>query len=139
MSKFESSVKAIPYPQQNVYDMLSDFANIERVRDRLPEDKLQDLSFDHDSVTISINPVGKVSMRIVEREEPKMVKLTSEQSPISFNFWIQVLPTGENASKMRLTIDADIPFFAKGMVSGPLQEGIEKLADALSAIPYEKI
>ena len=36
-----------------------------------------------------------------------------------------------------LTIDADIPFFAKGMVAGPLQEGIEKVADALSMIPYE--
>ena len=46
MSKFESSVKAIAYPQENVYRMLSDFTNIERVRDRIPEDKLQDLSFD---------------------------------------------------------------------------------------------
>ena len=45
MSKFESSVKAIAYPQENVYRMLSDFTNIERVRDRIPEDKLKDLSF----------------------------------------------------------------------------------------------
>ena len=44
MSKFESSVKAIAYPQENVYRMLSDFTNIERVRDRIPEDKLKDLS-----------------------------------------------------------------------------------------------
>lgn len=138
MSKFESSVKPIPYPQENVYRMLSDFANIERVRDRIPEDKLKDLSFDHDSISISVAPIGKVSMRIIEREEPKMIKLQSEQSPIKFNFWIQVLPTGDTTSKMRLTIDADIPFFAKGMVSKPLQEGIEKVADALSMIPYEE-
>lgn len=76
-------------------------------------------------------------MRIVEREEPKMIKLQSEKSPVKFQFWIQVLPTSDTTSKMRLTIDADIPFFAKGMVAGPLQEGIEKVADALSMIPYE--
>ena len=138
MSKFESSVKPISYPQENVYRMLSDFTNIERVRDRIPKDKLKDLSFDKDSISIDIPPVGKVSMRIIEREEPKMIKLQSEQSPIKFNFWIQVLPTGDTTSKMRLTIDADIPFFAKGMVSKPLQEGIEKVADALSMIPYEE-
>ena len=131
MSKFESSVKAIAYPQENVYRMLSDFTNIERVRDRIPEDKLKDLSFDQDGISISIAPIGAVSMRIVEREEPKMIKLQSEKSPVKFQFWIQVLPT------RRLTIDADIPFFAKGMVAGPLQEGIEKVADALSMIPYE--
>lgn len=66
MSKFESSVKAIAYPQENVYRMLSDFTNIERVRDRIPEDKLKDLSFDQDSISISIAPIGAVSMRIVE-------------------------------------------------------------------------
>lgn len=137
MSKFESSVKAIAYPQENVYRMLSDFTNIERVRDRIPEDKLKDLSFDQDSISISIAPIGAVSMRILEREEPKMIKLQSEKSPVKFQFWIQVLPTSDTTSKMRLTIDADIPFFAKGMVAGPLQEGIEKVADALSMIPYE--
>ena len=89
MSKFESSVKAIAYPQENVYRMLSDFTNIERVRDRIPEDKLKDLSFDQDSISISIAPIGAVSMRIVEREEPKMIKLQSEKSPVKFQFWIQ--------------------------------------------------
>jgi len=38
---------------------------------------------------------------------------------------------------MRVTIDADIPLMLRAMVSGPLQEGVEKMADALAAIPYE--
>lgn len=136
MSKFESNVKQIPYPQQNVYDMLSDLTNIEKVKDKVPGDKLKDLTFDKDTISVNVPPVGQVSMRIIEREEPKMIKFVSEKSPMSFNFWIQVLPTDEHNSKMRLTIDADIPFFAKGMVSGPLQEGVEKIAEALAMIPY---
>ena len=76
-------------------------------------------------------------MRIVERDEPKTIKFASENSPMSFNFWIQILPVNDTASKMKLTIDADIPFFAKGMVAGPLKEGIEKIAEALATIPYE--
>lgn len=138
MSKFESSVKQIAYPQQNVYNMLSDLTNIERVKDKVPEDKLNDLTFDKDTISVSVPPVGQITMRIIEREEPKMIKFASENSPLSFNFWIQILPTDEANSKMRLTIDADIPFFAKAMVSGPLQEGIEKIADALAMIPYQE-
>lgn len=137
MSKFESSIKQIAYPQQSVYNMLSDLTNIERVKDKVPEDKLKDLTFDKDTISISVSPVGQISMRIVERDEPKTIKFASENSPMSFNFWIQILPVGDTASKMKLTIDADIPFFAKGMVSGPLKEGIEKIADALATIPYE--
>lgn len=136
MSKFESSVKQIAYPQQNVYDMLSDLTNIERVKDKVPEDKLKDLSFDKDTISVSVSPVGNISMRIVERDEPKTIKFESENSPLSFKFWIQILPVEATSSKMKLTIDADIPFFMKGMVSGPLQEGVEKIADALAMIPY---
>ena len=137
MSKFESSIKQIAYPQQSVYNMLSDLTNIERVKDKVPEDKLKDLTFDKDTISISVSPVGQISMRIVERDEPKTIKFASENSPMSFNFWIQILPVNDTASKMKLTIDADIPFFAKGMVSGPLTEGIEKIAEALATIPYE--
>ena len=137
MSKFESSIKQIAYPQQSVYNMLSDLTNIERVKDKVPEDKLKDLTFDKDTISISVSPVGQISMRIVERDEPKTIKFASENSPMSFNFWIQILPVNDTASKMKLPIDADIPFFAKGMVSGPLKEGIEKIAEALATIPYE--
>jgi mannitol-specific phosphotransferase system IIBC component len=53
-----------------------------------------------------------------------------------FNLWIQVLPVSDMTSKMRVTVKADIPFMLKGMVSGPLQDGVEKIADALAQVPY---
>jgi len=137
MAKFESSVKQIPYAQQSVFNVLSDLNNLERIRNRVPEDKLQNFSFDHDSVSVSVAPVGQITLRICEREEPKCIKFESVQSPLAFHLWIQILPTAENASKMRVTIDADIPLMLRAMVSGPLQEGVEKMADALAAIPYE--
>ena len=136
MSKFESSVKQIPYPVENVYRNISDLSNLERVRDRIPEDKLQEFQFDSDSVQVSVAPVGTIKLRIIEREENKCVKFETEQSPIPFNLWIQVLPVNETESKMKVTVKADIPFMLKGMVSGPLQDGVEKIADALAQIPF---
>ena len=64
------------------------------------------------------------------------MKFESTQSPIAFNLWIQVLPVSETTSKMKVTVKADIPFMLKAMVSGPLQDGVEKIADALAMVPY---
>ena len=34
MSTFESSIRQIPYPQQNVYDKLSDLSNLKTLKER---------------------------------------------------------------------------------------------------------
>ena len=136
MSKFESSIKQIPYPVEDVYRNISDLSNLEKVRDRVPEDKVKDFSFDSESVSVNVAPVGELKLRICEREENKCVKFETVQSPLPFNVWVQVLPVSETTSKMKVTVKADIPFMLKGMVSGPLQDGVEKIADALAMIPY---
>ena len=136
MAKFESSIKQVPHPQEAVYRNLSDLSNLEKVRDRVPEDKVQDFSFDKDTVSVNVPPVGKISIRICDREEPKCVKFESVDSPMPFHLWIQVLPVTAESSKIKVTVDADIPFMLKGMVAGPLQDGVEKIADALAIIDY---
>ena len=137
MAKFESSIKQVAYPQEVVYRNISDLNNLERVRDRIPSDKIQDFTFDSESVSVSVAPIGQITLRICDRQEPKCVKFESVQSPMPFNLWIQVLPVTETTSKMKVTVDADIPFMLKALVSGPLQEGVDKIADALSQVPYE--
>lgn len=150
MSTFESSVKQIAHSQEAVYNTLSDLRNLQALVDRaeqvmpyLPEEAkkhaehLKGLKFDQDSLSIEAPMVGEIKMRIVDREAPKNIKFGSENSPVQFNLWIQLLPTGDNSCKMKLTIKADIPFMLKGMVKKPLAEGIEKVADALAMIPYQ--
>ncbi|MBQ5507288.1 MAG: SRPBCC family protein [Prevotella sp.] len=137
MSKFESSIRQIDYPQQIVFQGLSNLDNLSKVQDLIPEDKAKDLSFDNDSVSINVPPVGKITLRIVEREEPKTIKFETVESPLPFNFWIQLLPVTETSCKMKLTIKAELNPFIKAMVSSHLQDGIEKIADVLQMIKYE--
>ena len=136
-SKFESSVKLIPHSQQAVYNNISDLRNLEKVRDRVPEDKVQDFSFDQDTVSLNVAPVGELKLRICDREEPKCIKFETVQSPVPFNVWVQVLPVDENSSKMKVTVKAELNPFIKSMVEKPLQEGVEKIADALAMVHYE--
>lgn len=150
MSTFESNIKQIPHKQESVYRTLSDLRNLqglkdrfEQMKDRIPAEEqeklnqLKDLTFDADSISITAPMVGEIKMRIIDREEPKTIKFEAENSPIPFNFWIQLLPTSDISCKMKLTIKAELNPFIKGMVKKPLQEGIEKIADVLAMIPYE--
>ena len=138
MVKYESSIKQVPYAQQAVYEILSDLNNIDRVRDRLPEDKLQNITFDRDSVSVAVPPIGEISLHVCDREEPKCVKFEAAQSPIPFNLWVQMLPVTETSSKMKVTLQADIPLMLKAMVGSRLQEGVEQMAEMLAMIPYDK-
>lgn len=136
MTQFESSVKTISYAQERVYNKLSDLNNLESVKDRLPADKIKDLSFDTDTLSFSISPVGQVTLRICEREPHKCIKFETTNSPLPLNLWIQIVSTDEEECKIKLTIKADINPFIKGMVKKPLQEGLEKMVDMLAMIAY---
>jgi carbon monoxide dehydrogenase subunit G len=76
---------------------------------------------------------------VIDREAPKTIKLAVEGAPVALNLWIQLLPAGEGETKMKLTARADLNPFIKGMVSKPLQDGVNKMADALTVIPYNDL
>ncbi len=134
MAQFESNVKFVPYSQERVYNKLSDLSNLESVRDRLA-DKVQDLACDTDSLIFTVQGI-KLTLRIIEREPCKCIKFEGENSPLPMNLWIQMLPVEAEQSKLKVTIRAEVNMFMKSMVSKPLQEGVEKLAEMLSMIPY---
>jgi len=136
MTKFESPVKVIPFSQERVYGKLSDLSNLEAIKDRLPEDKVKDISFDSDSLSFTVSPVGQLTLKIVEREPNKCIKLETTNSPLPFNMWIQLVATGDEECKLKVTIDMELNPFMKAMVQKPLQEGLEKMADMLAMIQY---
>lgn len=139
--QFESSVKHIPYSQERVYNKLSDLNNLNSVHDRLDEikeksgGKLEDMSFDQDSIMIKVQGIA-LSLRIIEREPMKCIKFEGDKTPVPLNLWIQILPVSDSEAKIKVTIRAEVNMFMKAMVSKPLQDGVEKLADMLAVLPY---
>ena len=136
MSQYESSVKNIPYPQARVYAKLEDLNNLEALKDKLPQDKVKELTYSRDEATVNVPPMGCVTIRVVEREEPKCIKLEAVGSPVPINLWIQIIPNGDEAAKMRVVVKAEINFMLRSMIEKPLKDGIEKMAEALSLIAY---
>lgn len=153
MAKYESQIKQVPFSQSAVYAKLSDLTNLAVIKERIddpnvqakiPADKIEEvrnavnqMEFTTDTVSAPAGPIGTIAVQIVDREPEKCVKFTSTNSPVSFKLWVQVLPTGDTSSKLKVTIDADLNFFMKQMVGSHLEKGVDNFADMLAMIPYE--
>ncbi len=162
---FVSSIKVIPASQQTVYEKLSDLNNLHDVKEKLsaPEaedrlkqmardnnegrlakhfsnlkEKLEKVEFDRDSITFKGSPMGDICLQIIEREEPKVIKFEGKGTPIPATLWIQLLPVDDVSCKMRITLRAELNFFIRQMASKPLQEGVEKMAEVLASLPYNR-
>ena len=161
MSKYESNVKHIPANVEQVYAKLSNLENLrplidnaqdnETLKQKLQEagqdpsqlDQLKNIELSSDRIAVPAGMIGTLALRIIEREENKTIKFETEQSPVQANMWIQVLPTselttadGQQGTKMRLTIKADLNPMLKMMLGKKLEQGIEKFADMLAMLPY---
>lgn len=136
MTEFVSEVKTIPYNDDRIFAMLSDLSNLERVKDRIPQDKVKDFSFDSDSCSLTVDPVGQITFQIVERDPNKTIKFTTTNSPVPLHLWIQLKQVAEEDTKMKLTVRADLNPFLKPLVSKPLQDAIDKISVVLTALPY---
>lgn len=139
MAEFVSDIKTIPHTDAEVYSVLSDLNNLELAKERIPEDKIKNLTFDKDSCTVTVDPVGKIKFVVEEREPNKTIKFRSEQLPFEINMWIQLVPTEADETKMKLTVKADLNPFLAPMVSKPLQAGLDKIAESLAVLPYGEI
>ena len=46
MAEFVSEIKQISQNDDCIFEMLSDLSNLEKVKDRIPQDKIKDFEFD---------------------------------------------------------------------------------------------
>ncbi len=136
MTEFVSEIRQIPQNDERIYAMLSDLSNLERIKDRIPQDKIKDFEFDSDSCSFSVSPVGKITFQIVDREPCKTIKFQTTNSPVPLFLWIQLKQVQEMDTRMRLTVRAELNSFLKPMVSKPLQDALDKISTVLASLPY---
>jgi hypothetical protein len=147
IQKYISDTKDIPYSNDLVYNYLSNFENLasyinsgllDKISEQVPQIKISDFYSDRDCCRFSIIGLGSAEIRIVNRDPIKTIKVESSGGmPMSITLWIQLLPDGTKASKMRLTLQTEMSMLIKMMVGNKLEEGINHFADILARLPYK--
>lgn len=135
--KYESKIQSIPAPVDKVYPVLSNLMNLERVRELIPADKVQEMDISEDAVKFKVDGLAqKVTIRIVDKIENDTIKFGLDNMPMAANFWIQLKEVAPNDTRVKLTVKADIPVFFRMMIEKKLQQGIDDAAVMLTQFPY---
>ena len=138
-SKYESKITSAPCSAAQIYRVLSNLENLERVREFIPQDKVQEMEISADRVRMKVDGLAqKITIAIVDRIENDTVKFGAEGIPMDANFWIQLKEVSPTDTRIKLTVKADIPFMFKMMVDKKLKEGLDQAADMLAQFPYSQ-
>lgn len=138
-TEYTSKITTAYTPTKDIYAVLGNLKNLERVRDLIPQDKVQELEISEDAVRIKVDGLGqKFTIRIVDRIENDTLKFGAENMPMEMNFWIQLKQVAPAETKIRLTLKADIPFMFKMMLDKKIQQGLDDGAQMLTQFPYSQ-
>ena len=139
MNTYESHIAKVPAYAAAIYAVISDLSNLERVRDLIPQDKVQEFETDPDFVRLKVDGLGqKIIIRIVDRIVNDTVKFGIENLPMDGNFWIQVKQVAPHDSRIKLTLKAELPMMIAMMAGKKIQEGIDQAADMMAKMPFEQ-
>lgn len=134
MKKYESSQKQILKNREQIYNQLSDLRNLEAYKDRMPQDKVKNLTFTEDCISMDVDPVGNVELKIIDREAPKVIKFAAGNIPVDLNLWIQLVSVDQEDTRMKVTIKADIPLMLRPMVGNKLDKAADQVADMIAQL-----
>jgi carbon monoxide dehydrogenase subunit G len=133
-TKIESKIGKIANTPERIYNFLSDFRNFSRL---MPPDKVKNWQAVEDSCRFTVDMLGDVGLRIIEKQAYSLVKITgAEESKFNFCFWIQLKEAAPYDTRIKLTIKVDLNPMMKMMAKKPLQNFVDTLVDQLEKIPF---
>ena len=138
MDTFESKIVHINSNAKAIFEKLSNLENLRPIIANIPQDKIkaEDIKLTADSCSVKVDTMGEIGFKIIEREEYKCIKFASDNSPVQFNIWIQLVENAPYDTKAKITFKADLPFMIKMFIKDKLANGLDQVADLLTKIQY---
>jgi carbon monoxide dehydrogenase subunit G len=130
-TKFESAIKVARNATQAIYDRLADMRSLSKM---IPQDKVTDYEADEDSCRFTVDKIGRMGLRIVDRKVCDYVKYAADGTvQFNFNLWVQMKEVAPYDSRIKVTLKADLNPMMKMLVSKQIQKFVDMMADAIAA------
>lgn len=127
MAEYKSKQVKINKPDQTIYTVLSNFSNFTPII----QDKVEEWQATED--TCSFKAKGfTVKLRMVDKEPFKTIKITGDDMPFEFTFWIQLKGLAADDTRMLLTLRTELNMMMKMMIGGKLQKALDEVAEKIA-------
>jgi len=126
--KIESKIGQLHSDEHRLYTFLSDCNNFQLAA----VDKVKDWQSDSDSCRFSIDGIGELIFRVVERRPNDMIKFAIENVKAENMFlWIQLKGVNQSDTRVKLTAKLELNPVLQMLISKPLKQGLDKIVETL--------
>ena len=132
MAKYTSAPVTVAKDAGTIADKFADLSVFESSLDELPEserEKIGNVSFSPDSITIKTPQVGDITMKVVERSTSK-IAMQAVGSPVPLSLSVVLNPVGVDSTEITAVIEVEIPAMLRPLIGGAMQ----KAADQFGAL-----
>ena len=130
-TKFESAIKVVRNSANTIYERLADMRSLSSL---IPPDKVKDFEATSDECSFTVDKIGRMGLKIVDRKENDFVKYGANGTvQFNFNIWVQMKEVAAYDSRIKVTLKADLNPMMKMLVNKHLQKFVDMMADAIAA------
>ncbi|GHT24211.1 hypothetical protein FACS189430_08750 [Bacteroidia bacterium] len=127
--KVESRIGLLNQLEQNVYEFVADCNNFTPLANQGP---IKDWVSDTDSCQFSVDGIGPLAVKVVERTPNKLVKFAIENPQTERVFlWVQMKGSELTSTRIKLTTKLNANMMLKMLISKPMKQALDKIIDTL--------
>lgn len=137
MAKFESAPATIHIPVDRIFERFNDLTELQQMLDQLPDDakqKIGDVKFEKDSITIQTSQVGEIKFVVKERVNPEKVVFGTESSPVPLTLTAWLKAAGSDATEIKAETEVEIPAMLKPLIGGTMQKATDQFAQLIAKL-----
>lgn len=141
MAKYTSTPVTIPANVNSLFEKFEDLTALQSLLDRMPEDlkqKVGDVTFEKDSISIQTSQVGEIKFVVKERVKPDKIVFGTESSPVPLTLTAKLTPTGENSTEVLAETDVEIPAMLKPLVGPAMQKATDQFGQLIGQLASVK-
>ncbi len=136
MAKIESKIGNLKYPDNKIYDFITDFKNFGQF---IPEGQVKNWEASDDACTFSVPAIGDAAMSIIEKEPNKLVKIAgSGSNAIKFTIWIQLKMIAPDDTRVKVTLEPQMNKMMEMMARKPLKKFLDMLVDRIEGMDIDQ-
>lgn len=136
MSQYKSKAVTIGRPVEFIagkFDDLSVFSGSLANMPQNERERIGDVSFDKDSITIDTKQVGKIIFKISQRTSSRIV-MNAVGSPVPLDLIVNLTPLGPDATEVITEIDVEIPAMLRPLIGGAMQKAVDRFGELMGML-----
>ena len=112
---------------------LSAFGNALDAMSPADRERIGDVKFEKDSITIDTKQVGTISFKVTERT-PSRIVMNAVGSPVPLDLCVNLTSLGSDVTEIVTSIDVEIPAMLRPLIGGAMQKAVDQFGDLMGKL-----